>query len=338
MKMERVRSSLLSFSAHSRNNEEVHRKSGLMEIQKQQQIPITALQSSLGEQHSALQTLQTEVQQQVLDEEGHRKSLSSDIQQQLRRLEEQHQKPITTLQNSLAEQRSSLETLQAELHKLSGVDGNSKSGMAEVQQKLEAYRSMVAKVSQEVSTRLHDLEIHHEKVRELDLDVLQTELKSQQEQLRLAATLCRTAETAAERLVAAVLIGSAFLGCSNILALARPMGLYTVAVPLLAAGAGLRCGQAGYSLQHAIDVLPQSWQLRVRDCWTRVTNEIQQRGLKPLTRASQEIGLDKHARSCLSAVTDRAGKLRKRLAAEDENNAPSNVEVEAPSPKRARMS
>ena len=43
----------------------------------------------------------------------------------------------------------------------------------------------------------------------------------------------------------------------------------------------------------------------------------------------QEIGLDKHARSCLSAVTNGAGKLRKRLAAKDESEAPSNVEVEA---------
>ena len=49
--------------------------------------------------------------------------------------------------------------------------------------------------------------------------------------------------------MAAILTGSAFLGCSQLIALLRPLGLCTVVLPLIAAGAGFQCGKRGYSLQ-----------------------------------------------------------------------------------------
>jgi len=313
----------------------------MQEAQRQQEKPITALEASFAEQRSALAALQTELRQQLRIEEGERKSGFAGMQQQMRNLE-QEQKPLATLQSSLAEQRSALEVVQAELQKLLSASEDRNSD--QMQEKLETYKSMVVKVGQEVRKRLQDLEQHHGKVRELDLDGLQKQLKLQTEQLDLSATLCRNAETAAERLVAAILTGSAFLGCSHILALARPTGLYTVALPVLAAGLGFHFGQRGCSVQHVIDALPQHWQPHLRSCWVKLA-------------ATEEIGLNKRARSCLSAVasgagklrecdarsclsavTNGAGKLRKRFAADSENTAPSNVEPEAPSPKRARLS
>lgn len=316
-----------------KNNDEKMR-----EAQTQQEKPIAALESAVVEQRSALETVKAGLEEQLRGEEGQRKSSLEEVQNQLQQFEQRQQRPIATLESSLADQRSALQALQVEMQNICGADTDSKSGMAELQQKLEAQRSMTVQVAQEVRARLHELELQQERVRTLDLDSLQKDLKSQQSQFDLATTLCRNAETATERLVAAILTGSAFLGCSHVLAVARPFGLYTVALPLLAAGAGFHVGQRSFTLEDAIRVLPQSWQLRARNCWLRTSDEIQQRGIKPLARASQEIGLDKRARSCLSALGTGASKLKKRFAADMENISPSNVAVEVagPSPKRAR--
>jgi hypothetical protein len=241
----------------------------------------------------------------------------------------------TQLQQQLSDEESNRKKGLDELHhSFSEID---RSSALEMQQQLEGCRSMMTKLGNELHCRLNEMELQHEKMNGLDLQRLQMELKSQQEKLDLAASLCRNADTAAERLVSAILTGSAFLGCSNILALARPLGLYTVALPLLAAGAGFRCGQRGYCLDDAIKALPQSWQDYVRAAWEHISTHVQHCRLEPLARASKDLGIDRHARTCLTAVTNGAGKLRKRFSPESENRAPSNTDAEAPSPKRARV-
>jgi hypothetical protein len=76
-------------------------------------------------------------------------------------------------------------------------------------------------------------------------------------------------------------------------------------------------------------MLPQKWQTALRSSWIRLFEEVHEKGLKPLTRVTHDVGLDKHARSCLSVMQNGAGKLKKRFATDDENAAPSNIDGEA---------